>query len=94
LDISQAEVHRPFMDSQVFQKLAEALKERLEVIANHELRAADPDAHLAQLKAVSMRILELQNQLPPATDAHLKHYLQNCSYDKALAYLESNQTAA
>lgn len=71
--------------------LAAALRERLAVIADREFYARDPAAHLAQLRALSERIEQWQSRLPPPIDPRLAHYLQRCSYDKALAFLESAQ---
>jgi len=72
-----------------FQALASALRERLAVIADRDLYQRDPALHLEKLKAVSERVSALQSQLPPPVDPQLAHYLQRCSYDKALAFLES-----
>jgi hypothetical protein len=73
-----------------FRELAEALRERIAVIADRELYARDPAAHLQRLQSASTRIVELQAQLPAPLDPRLAHYLQRCSYDKALAWLEEN----
>jgi hypothetical protein len=73
-----------------FRELAEALRERLTVIADRELYARDPAAHLQRLQTASTRIVEIQGQLPAPLDPQLAHYLQRCSYDKALAWLEEN----
>jgi hypothetical protein len=48
----------------------------------------DAAAHLESLKAASERIATLQTQLPAPIDPQLAHYLQRCSYDKALAFIE------
>ena len=69
-------------------ELAGALRERLTVIADRELYARDPALHLHRLQSASTRILEIQGQLPAPLDPQLAHYLQRCSYDKALAFLE------
>ena len=74
--------------SSPYQALAAALRERLAVIADRELYQRDPALHLEQLKSVSERVTTLQAQLPPPIDPKLAHYLQRCSYDKALALLE------
>jgi len=80
-----------FMDKEsLFPALAEALRERLAVIRDHEARDKNPDAHLERLKAASEKIIRLQSQLPPNIPARLDHFLQGCSYDKALAFLEEN----
>ena len=74
-------------DSPVYGKLADALRERLAVIADRAAYARDPQAHLQQLQAVSERVEELARQLPAPVDPRLTHYLQRCSYDKALAFI-------
>jgi hypothetical protein len=73
-----------------YQLLATALRERLAVIADHEARSHDPAAHLERLKAASERIVHLQSQLPPNIPPRLQHFLDGCSYDKALAFLEES----
>jgi hypothetical protein len=73
-----------------FRELAEALRERIAVIADRELYARDPAAHLQRLQSASTRIVEMQGQLPAPLDPRLAHFLQRCSYDKALAWLEEN----
>jgi hypothetical protein len=73
-----------------FRELAEALRERLAVIADRDLYGRDPAAHLLRLQSASTRIVEIQGQLPTPLDPRLAHYLQRCSYDKALAWLEEN----
>ena len=67
--------------------LAEALRERLAVIADRDWFARDAAGHLEALKAVSGRIELLAAALPPPLDPQLRHYLDRCSYDKALAFL-------
>lgn len=69
--------------------LVAALRERLAVIGNHALRDADPAAHLEALKAASERLAALARALPPGTSPRLLHFLQQCSYDKALTFLEN-----
>jgi hypothetical protein len=69
-------------------KLAAALRERLEVVADRESRR-DRQKHLERLRHVSDRIHQLESELPLPVDPQLKHYLQRCSYDKALAFLEA-----
>lgn len=76
-----------------FGRLAEALRERLAVIGDREWYGRDPEGHLSALQAVSERILELAGNLPRPLDPRLAHYLQRCSYDKALAFLEGGVDA-
>ena len=80
-------------ESSLHQKLAAALRERLEIIADRKAYEADAASHLERLKEASERITTLQRQLPAPVDPQLAHFLQRCSYDKALAYLEADQAA-
>ena len=75
--------------SPVYRELAESLRERLAVIADRAAYERDPQAHLQQLQTVSERIVEIGRQLPAPVDPQFAHYLQRCSYDKALAFLEA-----
>jgi hypothetical protein len=65
------------------------LRARLAVIADRASRDRDPEAHLAQLQAASGKILELAAQLPRPLPPELAHYLERCSYDKALGWIEA-----
>jgi hypothetical protein len=47
---------------------------------------------MARLQAVSERIEALEQQLPPPVDRQLAHFLERCSYDKALAFIEQRGT--
>jgi len=73
--------------------LTAALRERLAVIRNHALRDADPAAHLEALKTASERLAALTRALPPGTSPRLLHFLQQCSYEKALIFLENPDAA-
>ncbi len=75
--------------STIQQDLAAALRDRLAVIGDREWYARDPAGHLERLRAVSERITELHKELPPPVDPRLAHFLERCSYDKALAFLEA-----
>ncbi len=70
-------------------ELIEALRARLTVIGDQELRGRDPAAHLDRLKAASERILALQARLPATIHPQLRHFFERCSYDKALAWIEN-----
>ena len=74
-------------DSPAYRELAEALRARLATISDRAACERDPQAHLQQLQTVSERIVELGRQLPAPVDPQFAHYLQRCSYDKALAFL-------
>jgi len=78
------------MSSPDFASLAEALRERLAVIADHAHRDRDAAGHLQRLIDVSGRIDTLIAALPtPGLDPQFRHYLDRRSYDKALAWIES-----
>jgi hypothetical protein len=72
----------------VFESLAAALRERLAVVADREHYHRDPAGHLERLKRASTAITTLAGRLPQPLDPKLAHYLDRCSYDKALALLE------
>ncbi len=76
-----------------FAGLGELLRRRLEVIADHTWRDADPEGHLEALKEVSIALdrerENLSHDLPP----RLAHFLGNASYSKALAWLEGDTTS-
>lgn len=71
------------------QALAVLLRERLVVIGDAASRAADPDAHLRRLQAVGEAIFAAQDRLKGRISFQLEHFLQGCSYDKALALIET-----
>lgn len=68
-------------------ELEASLRERRRVIADHDWRDRDPEAHLAALRDVSEQIAALTERLGPVAPPRLRHFLDNCSYDKALAFL-------
>lgn len=72
--------------------LAAALRERARVIADREYYRRDPAGHLAELQAVSERIVQLASALPSPVPGDLAHFLERCSYDKALAWIEARTT--
>ncbi len=80
---------RAMADTPLFDELTSALRERTAVIADRALFASDPALHLEKLRAASEKITALQSRLPSPVDPQLAHYLQRCSYDKALAFLEA-----
>ena len=69
-------------------KLAELLRKRLEIIADHEFRDNDPESHLKSLEEISVAIENEHDALGNSIDARLKHYLTNMSYEKALRHIE------
>ena len=74
--------------------LAASLRERLEVIADHDHRDRDQAGHLQRLIEVSARIDSLINALPSKElDPQFRHYLERRSYDTALAWIEGAEGA-
>lgn len=71
-------------------ELAAALRERLAIVADESSRR-DVAQHIERLKQISARIAELQQRLPKPVNPQLAHFLERCSYDKALAFLEESQ---
>lgn len=71
-----------------YTQLAEALQDRLSVIADHTLREQDPAAHLERLQSASERIEKLKAALPQNADPMLVHYLQRSSLNKALEFVQ------
>jgi len=70
--------------------LADALRERLAVIADHAHRDRDQPGHLRRLIDASESIDALIAALPLTDlDPQFRHYLERRSYDKALAWIES-----
>ena len=70
--------------------LAKLLQERLQIIADHEFRDKDPNAHLESLKKVSEAIEDEHLSLKKTLDPRLRHYLTNMSYEKALKHIENS----
>jgi hypothetical protein len=68
-------------------ELEASLRERRRVIADHDWRDRDPEAHLAALREVSEKIAAVTERLGPVASPRLRHFLDNCSYDKALTLL-------
>jgi len=79
---------------QTLTQLAGLFRERLRVIGDHDLRESNPDLQLEQLKTVSAEIEAAQKNLPPDIDPHFLHFLRGCSYQKALAWIETNVTVS
>ena len=74
----------------IYEELAAALRDRLSVIRDTAWRDRDPAGQLARLQQVSESIVDLQRRLPAPVDPRLAHFLERCSYDKALAWIEDS----
>jgi hypothetical protein len=73
--------------------LAEALRERLAVIADRAAYEQDPAAHLTRLQSASERIDRAAAALPRPVPGDLAHFLKGSSYQKALAWLDAHIAA-
>jgi flagellar biosynthesis chaperone FliJ len=78
----------------VFSELHDALRERLSVVADHELHDRNPQAHLERLKLAASRLDAAIAQLPAQCDRELRHYLERQSYLKALAWLDKAEAGS
>jgi hypothetical protein len=74
---------------EVYKQLSESLRHRREVIADRAWYERDAAAHLDELKRVSERIVRLGVELPDPVHPQLRHFLERCSYDKALEFIEA-----
>lgn len=72
----------------LWQPLEALLLRRRMVIADHAWRDWDPEGHLAALRGVSESLMAEHARLRPDLPARLQHYLTQCSYDKALAWVQ------
>jgi hypothetical protein len=71
---------------QILTELADALRERLEIVADEESRR-DPLRHTERLREVSEKLERIEHLLPPTIDPQLRHFLQRRSYSKAYELL-------
>ena len=77
------------MDEYYF-TLAEVLRERLDIIADQQLRGQNPTTHLERLRQASERIEQLKKQFPKNADSMLVHYLDRMSLTKALEFVRQD----
>jgi hypothetical protein len=73
----------------MYAELQTLLQTRLNIIADHTFRDRDPAAHLEALKSTSEQIDSYAKAHHKEFDAKLRHYLSNCSYQKALDHLNT-----
>jgi predicted component of type VI protein secretion system len=76
--------------NEYYATLAEALRERLDVISDRQLREQNPEAHLARLRQASEQIEQLKKNLPVNADPMLTHYLDRMSLSKALGFVQNH----
>jgi hypothetical protein len=75
---------------EIYNQLAQSLRRRREVVADRDWYNRDSSGHLEELKNVSERIVHLGASLPPPVHPQLRHFLERCSYDKALEFIEAD----
>jgi len=68
-------------------QLAQLLQQRLDIIADTRFAKRDPVQHLEQLKNTSQSIFDLQQNLVNQIPVRLQHFLEQSSYNKALAFI-------
>ena len=73
----------------LFTNLLSMLQKRRAVIADHAWRDRDASSHLTALQQVSEALMAEHQRLRPQLPPRLQHYLTQCSYDKAAAWIES-----
>ena len=71
-----------------FLNLLSALRQRVDIVADHALRERDPSAHLDAIKAAAAHLDAVVASLPQDIDPTLRHYLERQSYSKAIVWLE------
>lgn len=80
--------------TQLAGELEAVLRNRLALVADHELRERDPQTQLQELRASSVQLGKLVDRLPAGCDPTLRHYLERQSYVKALDWLETRSRNA
>jgi len=75
------------------QGLGELLRRRVEVIADHGWRDRDAAGHLAELQRVSEEINAAGGRMKQDLPPRLSHFLSQCSYSKALEWIEAASAA-
>lgn len=73
------------------EKLAALLERRLVVIGDQALREKDPDEQLRQLREVSEAIMAWHEAARGRISPRLDHFLEGCSYQKALAWVKAGK---
>ncbi|MEM7697678.1 MAG: hypothetical protein AAF236_04660 [Verrucomicrobiota bacterium] len=69
-----------------YQQLIEFLERRIEVISDTEWRDRDQEGHLGAIIEASEAIGEWQTAHQEELPKRLEHFLENCSFEKALAW--------
>jgi hypothetical protein len=70
--------------------LLEALRARMEIVADRSHYEANPSGHLASLRQADGHLRKIMSGLPADTHPELRHYLERQSYAKAVHWLETH----
>ncbi len=81
------------MKESELRELIALLEELLAVIGDADLRERDPDAQLARLRSVSESISAFHVAHRGGIPPRLNHFLENCSYQKALEWASAEIAA-
>lgn len=71
----------------MYPELTALLNRRLAIIADHAWRDRDSAQHLDALREVSEQITSWTRENRGQLDPQLRHFMANCSFDKALAHI-------
>ncbi|MEM7384515.1 MAG: hypothetical protein AAF514_06170 [Verrucomicrobiota bacterium] len=74
-----------------FEELAVLLRQYHEIVGDQELRTKRPEEQLARLQQIGAGVTEWRNRAGQAVPPRLNHFLDGCSYGKALDWLENIQ---
>ncbi len=74
------------MSSEDLKTLLALLQKRIAVISD-PMRETDPDKHLAMLQEASEAIMAWEAEHKASCKPRLRHFLENCSYTKAEAWV-------
>lgn len=69
--------------------LAHLLRRRIEIIEDTAWRDRDSSGHLEGLKTASEAIMAKHAELKGRLSPRLEHFFSNCSYGKALDFIEN-----
>lgn len=81
------------MSADTYDTLTGLLTRRLEIIADTAWRTTDPQAQLKALQEVSENIDAEHQRLKAQLPSRLRHYLQQASYQKALAWIQGAEAS-
>lgn len=84
-------MNRGGLDEAQVAELIAMLQHRLKVIGDAEMRESDPERQLKELQSVSESIMAFHQANREVMHNRLNHFLENCSFDKALAWAQEGE---